>query len=166
MVSTLIKYKGIYNDIKQGLYDTLVDNFNNSEVRMDVYKAPFQNIHGFPAITIETIARTKETKGLGVSVYNIDYYVWVYTDVMDSLEAEEQCLEYTRMTEEFLLNNKNLGGKCSNLSLDNDEIQFGVIEQGENNFLQGARIPVRVTTGLISDRTPCGGSSGGDCSCG
>ena len=164
-MSIHIRYNGIYNDIKQGIYDTLVDSFNNSDVRMDVYKAPFQNINIFPAITIETVARTKQAKGMGVSVYNVDYYVWVYTNVMDSLEAEEQCLEYTRMAEEFLLNNKNLGGKCSNLSLDNDEIQFGVIEKGENNFIQGARIPVRVTTGLISDRTPCGGSSGGDCSC-
>ena len=166
MVSTLTKYKGIYNDIKQGLYDTLVDSFNNSEVRMDVYKAPFQNIHGFPAITIETVASKKNPRGMGVSAYDVDYLVWVYTDVMDSLEAEEQCLEYTWMTQRILLNNKNLGGVCSNLTLDEDEIQFGVIEQGENNFLQGARIPVRVTSGLISDRTTCGDSSGGDCSCG
>ena len=152
--------------MKQALYDTLVDNFNNSDVRMDVYKAPFQNIHGFPAITIETIGRTKEPKAMGASVYHIDYYVWVYTDVMDSIEAEEQCLEYTRMAEEFLLNDKTLGGKCSTLKLDDDEIQFGVIEQGENNFLQGARIPVKVTTGIIPDRTPCGDNKGGNCSCG
>lgn len=162
-MSTHIRYSGIYNDIKQGIYDTLVDNFNNSDVRMDVYKAPFQNINIFPAITIETVARTKQTKGMGVSVYNVDYYVWVYTNVMDSLEAEEQCLEYARMAEEFLLANRSLGGVCSNLSLDEDELQFGVIEQGENNFLQGARIPIRVTTGLIPDKRDC---NGGDCSCG
>lgn len=162
-MSTHIRYSGIYNDIKQGIYDTLVDSFNNSDVRMDVYKAPFQNINAFPAITIETVARTKQTKGMGVSVYNVDYYVWVYTNVMDSLEAEEQCLEYTRMAEEFLLANRSLGGVCSSVSLDEDEVQFGVIEQGENNFLQGARIPVRVITGLIPDKRNC---NGGDCSCG
>lgn len=159
-------YSGIYNNMKHALYDTLVSCFNNSEVRMDVYKVPFQNIPTFPAISLETIGRVKEPKAMGASVYHIDYYVWVYTSILDSIEAEEQCLELTRITEEFLLANKTLGGKCSSLSID-EELQFGVIEQGENNFLQGARIPVKITTKLVADRTPCEDTTtGGDCGCG
>lgn len=144
--------KGIYNDTKQALWQTLVDGWNATDVRLDVYKAPFQNIERFPCITIEAVSRKKVPKGLGVSQYEIAYYVWVYTDVMDSYEAEENCLEYTRETELILLDDKTLGGVSSYLSLNEDEIQFGVIEQGENNFLQGARIPVTIITKAIPDK--------------
>lgn len=163
----LDQQKGLYNNIKDSLYNCLVDSFNASEEPVDIYNVPFQNIATFPAISIEAVRRTKTPKGIGIAQYGIEFNVWVYTDVLDSIEAEEQCLRITDATENYLMRNKTLGGIVSTLTV-NEDIQFGVVQQGENNFLQGARIPVMVTSKMVNEvRTPCKEETNEEgCSCG
>lgn len=161
------KSGGIYNTVKQALYDTLVNCLNNSDDRVDVYKSPFQNVLAFPALFIDIAGRTKESVGVGGTYrFHIDFVVWVYTDILESVESEQYCLHLTDKIENFLLQNKTLHGKVSSLSID-EEIQFGTVEQGEANFLQGARIPVKIKTLLLREGTSCQElKNGGDCSCG
>lgn len=149
------KYKGIYNDVKHAILNTLTGCFNGSSERVDIYAVPFQNIPTFPAISVEFIGRTKEDVGVGGTYrMNIEYAVWIYTDVLDSEEAEEWCAFLAHMTEQFLLANKTLGGTVSKINI-NGELQFGKVEQGENNFLQGARIPLVVTTQMMQIPSSC-----------
>jgi len=148
-------YGGIYNEVKRAIRDRLISCFNASTDKVDIYEAPYQNIPVFPAVTIETIGRDKKYSGIGgIHKKTIDYAVWVYTDVLESVEAEEWCLDLTEKVEGFLLSDKTLGGKVSTLSLD-EPIQFGQVEQGENNFLQGARIPIKVTTLNMQEQRNC-----------
>ena len=150
-----VNYGGIYNEVKQAIIDKLIVSFNSSPDKVDIYPAPFQNIPIFPAVTVETIGRDKKYVAVGgVHKKDIDFAVWVYTNVLESVEAEEWCLYLTDKVEGFLLSDKTLGGKVTTLSLD-EPVQFGQVEQGENNFLQGARIPVKVTTRMLQEGGNC-----------
>lgn len=159
--------KGIYNQVKAHIADYLIECFNASDDRVDVYRAPFQQIPAFPAISIEIVGRpTRKAVGIGGTYQSaISVNVWVYTSLLDGMEAEEQCLWLTSQVEYYIANNRTLGGRFQEVKLD-DDIQFGTVQEGEVNFLQGARIPLLVTTKMIHTGQQCISCQGGNCSCG
>lgn len=160
-------HKGIYNETKAHLADYLIECFNASDDKVDVYRAPFQQIPMFPAISIEIVGRpTRKPVGIGGTYQSaISVNVWVYTSMLDGIEAEEQCLWLTHQVEYYIAKNRTLGGRFSEVKLD-DDIQFGTVQEGEVNFLQGARIPLLITTKMTQLGNQCGTTPGGDCSCG
>ncbi|WPF64871.1 hypothetical protein FBHYGVHD_CDS0024 [Staphylococcus phage MVC_VPHSA1] len=54
----------LYGTIKEALYNQLVNGFNASTEKVDVYKVHYQNIAQFPAVAIELSKRGKAKKGL------------------------------------------------------------------------------------------------------
>lgn len=159
--------RGIYNQVKIHIADYLIECFNASDDKVDVYKAPFQQIPMFPAISIEIVGRpTRKAVGIGGTFQSaISVNIWVYTSLLDGMEAEEQCLYLTDRLEYYIAKNRTLGGRFQEVKLD-DDIQFGTVQEGEVNFLQGAKVPLLVTTKMTQLGNQCGTSSGGDCSCG
>ncbi|PEZ62963.1 hypothetical protein [Bacillus cereus] len=159
--------KGIYNQVKSHIADYLIECFNASDDKVDVYRAPFQQLPTFPAITVEIVGRpTRKAIAIGGTYQStISVNLWIYTSLLDGLEAEEQCLWLTSQVEYYIAKNRTLGGRFQEVKLD-DDIQFGTVQEGEVNFLQGAKVPLLVTTKMIQDKPQCGTDSGGDCSCG
>ncbi|WPF64963.1 hypothetical protein YTCETSXE_CDS0007 [Staphylococcus phage MVC_VPHSA2] len=133
----------LYGTIKEALYNQLVNGFNASTEKVDVYKVHYQNIAQFPAVAIELSKRGKAKKGLGVSERNLTVFVWVYTDLLDSEEAEEQCYEILELAEKIIEEDKTLNGTAAYLSID-DDAEFGQVLNGEANFLQGAKLVVNI----------------------
>lgn len=134
----------MYREIKEALYNQIKDYLNGLGERIDIYKVPYQNIAVFPAVSLELDKRRKVKKGLGVKELQLDMVVWVYTDIMDAEDAESECLRIMELVEDAIELDKTLSGHAHYLSLD-DEAEFGTVERGEANFLQGARIAVTIT---------------------
>lgn len=134
----------MYREIKEAMKLQLVNYLNGLGEKVDVYKVPYQNIAIFPAVALELDRRRKLKKGVGVKELQLDMVVWVYTDILDAEDAEEECLRITEIVEDALESDKTLGGACHYLSIDN-EAEFGTVQTGEASFLQGARLPVTIT---------------------
>lgn len=133
----------MYREIKDALYAQIVEHFASLGEVVDVYKVPYQNIAVFPAVSLELDRRRKLKKGVGVRELQIDMVVWVYTDIMDAEDAEEECLRITEIVEDAIESDKTIGGTAHYLSLDGDA-EFGTVERGEANFLQGAKLQVEI----------------------
>lgn len=133
----------MYREIKDALYAQIVAHLNGLGERVDVYKVPYQNIAVFPAVSLELDRRRKPKKGVGVRELQIDMVVWVYTDIMDAEDAEEECLRITELVEDAIESDKTLGGMVHYLSIDADA-EFGTVERGEANFLQGCKIQLEI----------------------
>lgn len=132
----------IYSAVTNAIHDQITAHFVAEEQVIDVHKIPYQDLAHFPAVSIELKSRRKAKKGLGVSQLNIDYEIWVYTNVLDEVEAQDKCAEIAELVEVALEADKTLGGTVHYLSID-DELEFGMVEQG-SDFLQGARMTLSV----------------------
>jgi hypothetical protein len=134
---------GMYVEIKEAMKQQLISYLNASGERVDVYGVPYENIAVFPAVALELQRRRKPKKGVGVKQLELDMVVWVYVDIMDYDDAEEECLRLTELVENALELDKTLGGTAHYLSID-DDAEFGAIQNGDA-FLQGAQLRVTVT---------------------
>ncbi|AVO23025.1 hypothetical protein [Bacillus phage Anath] len=134
---------GLYMDIKNALYNQLVNGLATHSQPVDVHKVHYQNIGFFPALAFELQKRRRPKKGVGVSEVEFTILVWVYTDILDAVDAEEACIELLEVVEKIIEKDKTLGGTVAYLSID-DDVEFGQVETGEANFLQGARLPVTI----------------------
>lgn len=134
---------GLYLTIKNALHNQLVNGLATHGEKVDVHKVHYQNISYFPALAFELQKRRKVKKGLGVSETEFTILVWVYTNILDAIDAEEECIELLSVVEKIIESDKTLGNTVSYLSID-DEVEFGQVETGEANFLQGARLPVTI----------------------
>jgi len=132
----------IYSDTKDALKSQLEAHFDTLNYPIEVHPLPYQDILNFPAISLELTGRRKPKRGVGVRQLEMTFNVWVYTNILDEEEAEEQCLEIVEMVEQAIELDKTLGGVSHYLSID-DEVEFGTVEQGQD-FLQGARISLVV----------------------
>jgi len=139
----------LYSTIKQSLHDVLVEGLNASPHRVNVSKGHYQNEMAFPLVAMELAERTKKKRGLGI--YEVTFLVnlWVYTDCLDFDEAEEQCLEVLDTVEKILEKNRTLNGTISLVNID-DTTEFGTVNPGEANSLQGAKLPVAITSKCIA----------------
>lgn len=133
----------MYREIKEALKEQIVNHLNSLGERVDVYKVPYQNIAVYPAVALELDRRRKPKKGVGVKQLELDMVVWVYTDILDAEDAEEECLRITEIVEDAIESDKTLGGACHYLNIDS-EAEFGTVQTGEASFLQGARVPVTI----------------------
>lgn len=136
--------RGMYREIKDAMKTQLVNYLNSQEERVDVYSVPYQNIPAFPAVALELQSRRKPKRGVGVKQLELDMVVWVYVDIFDAEDAEEECLRLTEIVENALESDKTLGGTAHYLTID-DQAEFGTVQQGEASFLQGAQLRVMVT---------------------
>lgn len=139
----LVSNTGMYREIKDNLLAQIVEHLALVGERVDVYPVPYQNIASFPAVALELQGRRKPKKGVGVKELQIDMVVWVYVDIMDAEDAEEECLRLTEIVEDAIEKDKTLNGASHYLSLDEDA-EFGTVERGNANFLQGAKIQVEI----------------------
>ena len=133
----------IYSAVTNAIHAQITAHLIAENQIIDVHKIPYQDLAHFPAVSIELKSRRKAKKGLGVSELTIGYEIWVYTNVLDEVEAQDQCAEVAELVEVALESDKTLGGVVHYLSIDN-ELEFGVIQQG-SDFLQGARMTLEVT---------------------
>lgn len=133
----------MYREIKGALKAQIVSFLNSSNERVDVYGTHYQNIAVFPAVVLETDRRRKPKKGVGVKQLELDMVVWVYVDIMDAEDAEEECMRLLEIVEDAIESDKTLGGACHYLSID-AEAEFNMVQNGEAGFLQGARLPVTI----------------------
>jgi hypothetical protein len=133
----------MYREIKNALQTQLETFLKLRGEQVDVYGVPYQNIALFPAITLETDRRRKLKKGVGVKQLELDMVVWVYVDIMDAEDAEEECMRLLEVVEDAIESDKTLGGTCHYLSIDG-EAEFGAVQNGEASFLQGAKLPVLI----------------------
>lgn len=133
----------MYNEIKDALKDQIANYLNNHNEKVDVYPVPYQNIAVFPAVALELTTRRKVKKGLGVRNLELDMVVWVYTNIFDAEDTEKECFRISEIVEDAIESDKTLGGKVHYLSID-DDAQFGTVQQGEANFLQGAKLSVKI----------------------
>jgi hypothetical protein len=133
---------GMYVEIKEAMKQQLISYLNSTGERVDVYGVPYENIAVFPAVALELQRRRKPKAGVGVKKLELDMVVWVYVDIMDYDDAEEECLRITELVENALELDKTLGGTAHYLSID-DEAEFGAVQNGDV-FLQGAKLRVNV----------------------
>lgn len=133
----------MYREIRDALKSQIEGHLNSLGEEVDVYKSPRQNIPRFPAVAIELDKRRKPKKGVGVKQLELDLFVWVYVDIYDLDEAEDECFRLSEIVEDAIELDKTLSGEAHYLSLDS-EAQFGAVETGTDSFLQGARILVTV----------------------
>ena len=136
--------KGMYREIKTALENQIIDHLVAEGEKIDVYSVPYQNIAVFPAVALELIARRKPKKGVGVKQLILDMVVWVYVDIMDAEDAEDECLRLTEIVENAIEKDKQLGGASHYLTID-EQAEFGTVESGEASFLYGAKLRVQVT---------------------
>jgi len=139
---------GMYREIKEALKNQLSAHLASRGEVVDIYKVPYQNIVVYPAIALELDRRRKPKKGVGVKELQVDMVVWVYINILDAADAEEECLRLTEIVEDAIESDKTLGGTVHYLSLDG-ELEFGTVEKGEANFLQAAKINLTVTKRFI-----------------
>ncbi|AYP68721.1 hypothetical protein BpsS36_00015 [Bacillus phage vB_BpsS-36] len=133
----------MYKEIKEALKTQIINHLNESGESVDVYGVPYQNIAIFPAVALELTSRRKLKKGVGVRQLELDMVVWVYVDILDVDDAEEECLRVMEIVEKAIEKDKTLGGACHYLTID-DNADFGTVQQGEASFLQGAKINVMI----------------------
>lgn len=135
---------GMYREIKDALKSQIATYLNSQGEKVDVYSVHYQNIAVFPAVVLELERRRKPKKAVGVKELQLDIVVWVYTDILDAEDAEEDCLRLTEIVENAIESDKSLGGAAHYLSIDTDT-EFGTVQQGEASFLQGAKLRVTIT---------------------
>lgn len=135
---------GMYREIKDALKSQIATYLNSHGESVDVYSVHYQNIAVFPAVVLELERRRKPKKAVGVKELQLDIVVWVYTDILDAEDAEEDCLRLTEIVENAIESDKSLGGAAHYLSIDTDT-EFGTVQQGEASFLQGAKLRVTIT---------------------
>lgn len=133
----------MYQEIKDALKDQIANHLNDTGEVIDVYKVPYQNIAVFPAVALELNSRRKPKRGVGVRELEVDMVVWVYVDILDVEDAEEECIRIVNIVEQAIEKDRKLGGACHYLDID-DNINFGTVQQGEATFLQGAKIPITI----------------------
>jgi hypothetical protein len=133
----------MYNEIKDALFNQLVNYLNAQGEKVDVYKVSYQNIPAFPAVALELERRRKPKKGVGVKQLELDLIVWVYVDIYDAEDAERECLRLTEIVEDALESDLTLNSTAHRLSIDQDA-EFGAIQTGEASFLQGSQLRVQV----------------------
>lgn len=133
----------MYSEIKNALHSQITTWLDEHDELIDVYPVPYQNIAIFPAVTLELDRRRKPKIGVGVRELQLDMNIWVYTDILDTEDAEEECLRVCELIEDAIESDKTLGGKVTYLSLD-DEAEFGTVQNGEASFLQGARLSLQI----------------------
>jgi hypothetical protein len=138
----------MYREIKHALKAQIINFVNSAKEQVDVYSVPYQNIPIFPAVTLETTSRRKPKKAVGVKQLELDMVVWVYVDILDAEDAEEECMRILEIVEDAIESDKTLGGACHYLSID-DEAEFGTVQNGEASFLQGVRLPVTITKRFV-----------------
>jgi len=136
--------KGMYREIKTALKNQIVDHLITEDENIDVYSVPYQNIAVFPAVALELEARRKPKKGVGVKQLSLDMVVWIYTDIMDAEDAEEECLRLTEIVEDAIEKDKQLGGASHYLTID-EQAEFGTVQSSEASFLQGAKLRVTIS---------------------
>jgi len=134
----------MYREIKTALETQIRNYLATLNEKVDVYPLPYQDIAIFPAVSLQLERRRKVKKGLGVKELQLDMVVWVYTDILDAEDAEQECLRVMEIVEDAIESDKTLNKTAHYLSID-DEAEFGTVEHGEANFLQGARIAVTIT---------------------
>lgn len=134
---------GMYREIKDALQTQIQTHLNSLGEKIDVYAVPYQSIPLFPAVALELTSRRKVKKGLGVRQLELDMVVWVYVDIFDTEQAEEECLRITELIEDAIEKDKSLSGQVNYLSLD-DLADFGTVQNGEASFLQGAKLSVKI----------------------
>lgn len=139
---------GMYREIKNAMVNQIQTYLNGLGEKIDVYPVPYQNIAFFPAVCLELNSRRKPKKGVGVKELQLDIDVWVYVNILDVEDAEEECLRVVELVENALESNKRLGGASHYLTID-DQAEFGTVQNGEASFLQGARVPVTVTKRFV-----------------
>lgn len=133
----------LYTDIKYALAEQIDAHLKSLDETIEVHKVPYQNLIVFPAVAIELERRRKPKRGVGVRQLEFELVVWVYTNILDENDAEDECLRIMELVEEGIESDKSLGGLVGYLSIDTDA-QFGTVQQDES-FLQGARISVTIT---------------------
>lgn len=134
----------MYKEIKNALQNQIVEFFTEENENVSVYAVPYQDIPLFPAVSLELERRRKPKRGVGVKQLELDMVVWVYTDILDAEDAETECFRIMELVEDALEKDKTLGGASHYLSIDADA-EFGTVERGEANFLQGAKLRVLIT---------------------
>lgn len=140
-----MSFTSIYTNIKNALRDQVSQHLENTEYSsIDVFGEAYQDLTHFPAVTLEIKRRRKPIRGIGVRELQMDIDLWVYTNILDSAEAEAQCLELVELVEVAIEKDKSLGGVVDRVDIQN-ELNFGTVEYGENNFLQGAQIQFTAT---------------------
>lgn len=133
----------MYREIKDALQSQISTYLASQNENIDVYKVSYQNIAIFPAVALELNTRRKPKKGVGVKQLELNIIVWIYVDILDAEDAEEECLRISEIVEDAIESDKTLGGKCHYLSID-EQMDFGTVQNGEASFLQGARLPVSI----------------------
>jgi hypothetical protein len=133
----------MYSEIKDAMKAQIDSYLQSQGESIDVYTVPYQSISFFPAVALELNSRRKAKKGLGVRELQADIIIWVYVDILDAEDAEEECLRITELVEEALEENKTLGGIVTYLDTD-DLTEFGTVQNGEASFLQGSKTIVHV----------------------
>ncbi|AGY46821.1 hypothetical protein Blastoid_22 [Bacillus phage Blastoid] len=130
----------IYTNIKNALKEQVTQHLEGTDFNnIDVFGEAYQDLTHFPAVTLEIKRRRKPIRGLGVRELQMDIDLWVYTNILRSDEAEEECLTLAEIVEQAIESDKSLGGVVDRIDINND-LNFGTVEYGENNFLQGAQI--------------------------
>lgn len=138
----------MYREIKDALHSQVDSYLTSLGELVDVYKVPYQNIASNSAITLEIERRRKPKVAVGVRELQIDMVVWVYVNILDAEDAEYECLRLAELVEDAIESDKTLGGTAHYLSTDG-ETEFGTVERGEANFLQGAKISVQITKRFV-----------------
>lgn len=139
---------GMYREIKEALRQQIKNYLESAGERIEVYPVPYQNIAFFPAIALELNSRRKPKVGVGVKQLELDMTVWVYVEILDAEDAENECLRLLELVENAIESDKTLGGHCHYLSID-DVAEFGTVQQGEASFLQGARLNVQIVKRFV-----------------
>jgi len=134
---------GMYREIKEALRQQIKNYLTSVGENIEVYPVPYQNIAYFPAIALELSSRRKPKVGVGVRQLELDMAVWVYVNILDAEDADNECLRLLELVEDAIESDKTLGGACHYLSID-DVAEFGTVQQGEATFLQGARLNVHI----------------------
>lgn len=137
----MVDNRGMYREIISALKEQLDDQLSGEN--LEVYSVPYQNIPAFPAVTIEVVSRIKPKAGIKVKKLEFNINVWVYVNILDSEDAQDECLRIVELVENAIEKDKTLGGTCHYLSID-DVAEFGTVLTGENFFLMGAKLPVVV----------------------
>lgn len=134
----------IYKNIKEALCNQIKQYLVDQGIKdVDVYPTSYQNISMFPAVALEIDKRRKPKVGLKVRRLELDFNIWVYTNIMDAEDSEIECLNVMEVVEKAIESDKTLQGTCQYLTIDS-EAEFGTVANGEASFLQGVRLPLTV----------------------
>jgi hypothetical protein len=132
-----------YKVIKDALQTQIQTFLGAQGESIEVYGVPYQDIALFPAVALELDKRRKPKVGVGVRRLELDIVVWVYVNILDAEDAEDECIRVLELVEQAIESDKTLGGTAHYLDIDG-EADFGTVQQGEATFLQGARLALTI----------------------